>query len=365
MTTPALQRLRQCFPHDHIALLTLDKIADLWLQERSISQVIPFSSADTIWSVARRLRAGSFDQALIFPNSPRSALEVWLAQIPERIALARPWRNWFLTRALPPRPGARRMHKRTVREIRRLIANDRALPVADSGRNRAPGSGSEQHHIHDYLHLAAALGADPKPVPPKLEVTREEIQKMTRVWLSPRSGKPAMLLGMNPSAAYGPAKRWPAVNFASVARELSKHHKDTLWLAFGAASDYELCQEIIREAGVDALNLAGKTSLRELMAFLSICRVVLTNDSGPMHLATALGTPVVVPFGSTSPELTGPGLPGESDHQLLVSGVPCAPCYRRICPIDFRCMHNISVERVISAVLRAIETRDDRLIATS
>ena len=98
-------------------------------------------------------------------------------------------------------------------------------------------------------------------------------------------------------------------------------------------------------------NLAGKTSLRELMSLLKACRVLLTNDSGPMHVAAALGTPVVVPFGSTSPELTGPGLPGDSRHCLLKSDAPCSPCFLRECPIDFRCMTGITVERVVEAVL--------------
>ena len=89
------------------------------------------------------------------------------------------------------------------------------------------------------------------------------------------------------------------------------------------------------------------------MALLKLCRVLLTNDSGPMHVAAALGTPVVVPFGSTSPELTGPGLPGDPRHRLLKSDAPCSPCFRRECPIDFRCMNGISVERVVEAVLSA------------
>ena len=88
------------------------------------------------------------------------------------------------------------------------------------------------------------------------------------------------------------------------------------------------------------------------MALLKLCRVVLTNDTGPMHVAAALGTPVVVPFGSTSPELTGPGLPGDPRHQLLKSAAPCSPCFRRACPIDFRCMTGISAERVVEAVCR-------------
>ena len=88
------------------------------------------------------------------------------------------------------------------------------------------------------------------------------------------------------------------------------------------------------------------------MVLLKLCRVLLTNDSGPMHVAAALGTPVVVPFGSTSPELTGPGLPGDPRHRLLKSDAPCSPCFLRECPIDFRCLNGISVERVVEAVLQ-------------
>jgi heptosyltransferase-2 len=95
------------------------------------------------------------------------------------------------------------------------------------------------------------------------------------------------------------------------------------------------------------------TSLEELCAALKLCRLLLTNDSGPMHVAAALGTPVVVPFGSTSPELTGPGLPGDGRHQLLRANAPCSPCFLRECPIDFRCMNGISVEQVVEAALRA------------
>jgi heptosyltransferase-2 len=102
------------------------------------------------------------------------------------------------------------------------------------------------------------------------------------------------------------------------------------------------------------LNLAGKTNLGELCAGLKLCRTLLTNDSGPMHVAAALGTPVVALFGSTSPELTGPGLPGDARHQLLRANAPCSPCFLRECPIDFRCMNGINVERAVEAVLRAV-----------
>jgi heptosyltransferase-2 len=132
---------------------------------------------------------------------------------------------------------------------------------------------------------------------------------------------------------------------------------------FGGKNDQLLTAQIEssivnRQSSISSL--AGKTSLRELMALLKLCRVLLTNDTGPMHVAAALGTPVVVPFGSTSPELTGPGLPGDARHRLLKSDAPCSPCFLRECPIDFRCMNGISVERVVEAVLETFNRQESR-----
>ena len=107
-------------------------------------------------------------------------------------------------------------------------------------------------------------------------------------------------------------------------------------------------------APVRILNLAGKTTLRELCALLKSCRVLLTNDSGPMHVAAAVGTRVIVPFGSTSAALTGPGLPGDPRHALVSANAPCSPCFLRECPIDFRCMNGISVETVAARVIERI-----------
>ena len=102
--------------------------------------------------------------------------------------------------------------------------------------------------------------------------------------------------------------------------------------------------------------LAGKTRLGELMSALQLCRVLITNDTGPMHVAAALGTPVVTPFGSTSPELTGPGLPGDPHHRLLKSDAPCAPCFLRECPVDFRCLRGLRPDRVVTAVLQLLKS---------
>ncbi len=361
MTTPALQRLRERFPRAHIALLTHEKLADVWLRHPSLDALITVTGKESAWSVGRRLRTAAFTTALVLPNSPRSALEVWLAGIPQRIGYGGPWRNWFLTCLVPTRPGHARTRKRSAREIRKLIHSR-----ADDAHHASPIQHPlASHQIHQYLHLTAALGANPEPLAPKLEITATELQQVEHRFLSDSrrpgsdhaSAGPLILAGLNPGARYGPAKRWSAENFAAVARQVSRRLNHCLWLEFGGPTDWKLTEDIARLAGVGVCNLAGKTSLRELMALLKLCRVVLTNDTGPMHLAAALGTPVVVPFGSTSPDLTGPGLPGDSRHHLLKSDAPCAPCFRRTCPIDFRCMTGIGVEPVANAILQVLSSQ--------
>ncbi len=355
MTTPALQRLREFLPDAHISLLAPGKLAELWRGHPSLNAVLSFERSESLWSVACRLRSGRFDCALVLPNSPRAALEVWLAGSPRRIGYARPWRNWFLTVRVAPRAGRVGMRKRSVREIHRLIR------ATSAGPSLVPrGASGSVHQLHEYLHLATALGASPEPLPPRLAVDAREIQEAASKFglgASPSGDRP--LLALNPGAEYGPAKRWPADRFVAVAREVQKRTR-CAWLLLGGEADVPLADEIhsaLRGPAFEVHNLAGQTSLRDLMALLKLCRALLTNDSGPMHVAAALGTPVVVLFGSTSPELTGPGLPGDSRHRLLHVEVPCAPCFRRSCPIDLRCMTGISVDGVVAAVMAAAEQR--------
>jgi heptosyltransferase-2 len=347
MTTPALQRLRERFPQAQITLLTHEKLGDLWRHHPNIDDLITFNSGESAWSVADRLRA--YDLALILPNSPRSALEMRLARIPQRIGYVRRWRSWLLTHPIPARPGHVTMRKLSASEIKRLISRrGRTGQMGQTGLTRG-------HQIHDYLHLVAALGADPSPVPPRLLVQPAEIEAAAaKFGLTSDPARP--FLGLNPGAAYGPAKRWPLERFIAAARDIQSRTNCT-WLILGSKSDLPLADALHSALGTPhsaIKSLAGKTTLRELMAVLKFCRVLLTNDTGPMHLAAALGTPVVVPFGSTSPALTAPGLPGDTRHRLLTSEAACSPCYRRNCPIDFRCMTGIGVERVVEAVLALV-----------
>ncbi len=347
MTTPALLRLREKFPEAHIALLTPEKLAELWRHHPAVNEIISFRAGESIFAVGKKLREGKFDLALVLPNSVRSALEVFRAGIPRRVGYARPWRNFFLTQAVPPRAEAVKMKKHSAAEIREL--------VRAAGRQITPPPSS--HHIYDYLNLAAALGANPEPLPPQLHVHKLEVLGLD--WSLPQTGRPAdCVIGLNPGAEYGPAKRWPVEKFAAVANELYRRIRCE-FLILGGKNDVPLAEQLraLLPAPVEnrhVVMLAGQTSLLDLMASLKICHVLLTNDTGPMHVAAALGTPVVVPFGSTSPELTGPGLPGDALHSLLKSDAPCSPCFLRECPIDFRCMNGISVERVVEAVMGVV-----------
>lgn len=406
MTTPALLRLRERFPAAHITLLTPQKLAALWPEHPAVDEVVAFTPGASLWGVASALRdrpwqpygarreqiiasgraaygeavaqGGTlaqvvvrtwqrlqaeppekvtptdqpFDLAIVLPNSPRSALEMWLARIPQRIGYGRLWRSCWLTHALARRPDAVPMRKRTASEVRRLVATAAKRPLPP--RDEPPGIATRAHQIHEYLHLMASLGANPEPLHPALSVAPQEVAAAQAKF--GLGNLPGPLLGLNPGAEYGPAKRWPATHFLEAAGEIHRRTRG-YWLLLGGQGDTSLTAQIasgLREAGVPHLDLAGKTSLRELMALLKLCRVVLTNDTGPMHVAAAMGTPVVAIFGSTSPELTGPGMLGDPHHLFLKSSVPCSPCFLRQCPIDLRCLQSIGVSRVTAAMDAAI-----------
>ncbi len=348
MTMPAVQRLKEARPDAIITILAPEKLADLWRLHPCVDDVIAFSPKESVWQIGRRLRWGRFHEGLIFPNSPRTALEMWLGKVTRRAGYARPWRSLFLTDAIAPRPDEIRMHKRSVAEIRQRIASNQI------NRETFPASA---HHVHQYLHLvAAAFGANPEPVPPMLTVPDKDMAAVRERFHFTKGSSP--VFGMNPGAEYGPAKRWPLERFVEAALKIHEE-AGAAWVLFGGRGDVELTGEIERrlreKAGLEfsLINLAGRTSLRELCAALKHCSALLTNDSGPMHLAAALGVPAVVLFGSTSPELTGPQVYGAQVHHVLQAPAACAPCFLRDCPVDFRCMAGITVNQAVTAVLQA------------
>jgi heptosyltransferase II len=337
MSTPALLRLRQRYPASQITLVTPEKLNDLWREHPAVDQVISFSKSDNVLKTAKRIRASAAELSLIFPNSFRSALELSLAGIPVRIGYAGGGRSLLLSKRVPRPESHSTMRKRSEREVKEALAENRQPLVYQASA----------HHVYHYLGLVKAAGGSDFPLPPNLHVTASEEELFrNRRGIDPET----YWIGINPGAEYGGAKRWPLENFAKTILQLRQRFCFGVIL-FGGAGDLELAHGIAREISrstipIRVILLTGSTTLRELCIGLKCCQLLLTNDTGPMHLAAAVGTTVAAIFGSTSPELTGPGEPGKTHHLVFRSSVPCTPCFLRECPVDFRCMRGITPESV-------------------
>jgi heptosyltransferase-2 len=262
--------------------------------------------------VVRHLRQHvPFDVAILFPNSLRVALESWLRAIPRRVGYRGHWRSWFVNQI--------------VREPR---------------KPRAP-----EHHSVRFLRIASECGAETEK-PSNAQRSSLNVQLSDSNQLSTINHRP-LKIGLCPGAEYGPAKRWLPERFAEVAAKISAQ-SSAQWILFGTKNDAAVGNQIAAAIGDHCMNRIGHTTLDQLIDELRECRLVLTNDTGTMHLASLLGLPVVAIFGSTEPRLTGPLGNG---HILLRRHVECSPCFLRECPIDFRCMKAISTQEAADAVL--------------
>jgi heptosyltransferase-2 len=197
------------------------------------------------------------------------------------------------------------------------------------------------HQKFYYIDLAAALGAPSDATLPELRAPAA-----APLTDSASAGQVALC----PGAEYGPAKRWPLENFVALGQELLA--RNCRLVIFGAPNDATLAAELAEKLP-GARNLAGQTTLAEFMGALAACQLVISNDSGAMHLASALGVPTVAIFGSTEPALTGPLGPHTA---VLRHHVPCSPCFLRECPIDFACMHRITPAMVLTAAAQLLES---------
>jgi heptosyltransferase-2 len=337
MTMPAVQRIRELAPTAHIAMLCPGKLTDLWRHNPYLNDLIPFGRKVDLEELRRR----QFDIAIIFPNSFRSAWECKRAHIPRRIGFGGHWRRFLLTDV--------------VHESRAERARYESRSV-DGKTFRVKVFRSTRHQSERYLDIVAYLGGNRDPAPPRVRLAIEEMPALNKFLRD--DGRP--VVAINAGAEYGPAKRWPAERFAETAIKVTEI-ADVRWLIVGGRGDVEISREIetrLREAPLpqsSVVNVAGKTTLLDLCALLRYCKVLLTNDTGPMHIAAALGTPTVSIWGSTSPQLTGPLSP----RSIIVrEPVECSPCFLRKCPIDFRCMDRIQVGVVAKAVLKQLGTED-------
>ncbi len=295
ISIPAVRAIKRGRPDAHLTVLAPAKIAAVWRLVPEVDEVISLGNR-SIWQAAGLIRrAAPFEVGIVFPNSLRVALELWLAGVPRRIGYAGHRRRWLLNQIVRP----------------------------------VEPTGPPPHQVQHYLNIARSLG---------VEAEVGEIAIPQR----PDGSPPPERVGLCPGAEYGPAKRWLPESFAAVARTVGGS-----WVLFGIARDQESGTQIAAELGENCLNLIGQTTLDQLIDELRKCRLLLTNDTGTMHLATLLGVPVVAVFGSTEPGLTGPL---GSGNQVVRHQVECSPCFLRECPLDFRCMRSVSVEEVAALV---------------
>lgn len=322
MTVPAARAIKRGRPDARVTVLAPAKLAEMWKAVPEVDAVIPFEPIRgrgllrTLhglihpWSVARLIRNRGFEAAVLFPNSVRSAFEMWLADIPRRVGYpGHRGRGWMLNQVL--------------REKKR--------------KNKV--SPPPEHQVHQYLKLAEFIGAEPQPA----DLAMASINA---------PAKPIARIAVCPGAEYGPAKRWLPERYAEVMKAVSAE-RECEWFVVGTAKDRPVAEEILAAAGdlPRVENLCGRTTLAELISLLKSCDALLTNDTGTMHLAALIGTRTVAIFGSTEPQLTGPL---GSGHVILRKRVECSPCFLRECPIDFRCMKAIEPREVVTALRKVL-----------
>lgn len=317
LSYPTVQQLKTLFPKSHLAVLIPGSLVDLWKTFPFVDEIIPFQKKrgmGSFWedlNISQSLKERNFDLAVILPRSFRSAFHIYLARIPIRIGYQDEGRSIFLTHGI-----------RRTNEILHV------------------------HRIHYYQKLIEPLGKIESLPSPQIFLREEDRRWADRALndLGILKGEP--LIGMNPGATYGLAKCWYPDRFGELGKRVSEKWQARI-LLFGKEEEGPIVHEIQSHIGTKGIDLTGKTGLLQLAALLERCHLLVTNDTGTMHVATAVGTPVVAIFGSTPPLTTGPW--GEG-HVVVKKDLPCSPCWKRICPTDHRCMDLITVDEVETVV---------------
>ena len=309
MSLPVLAGLTHLFPAAQITILAAPRVAPLFSGQPGVAEVLPYPPGQEKWRFLLGLKH-KFDLALALPNSLESALGLWLTRTPHRLGYAADGRAPLLTLALKARKRLRGLHQ-----------------------------------VFYYLGLLEAFGPVKTFLPPRLSLSEAEMVEARNLLPGHDNQPGAPLIGLAPGAAYGPAKRWPAERFAAVGDLMLAEFQAGLVL-LGGPEDREAADEVQHHGKGKYLNLAGQTTLRQALMVLSQLNVLITNDSGLMHAAAALGVPVVALFGSTDPAATGPFT---SRAKVIHHPLPCGPCLQRTCLRDYACLTEITVDEVAAA----------------
>jgi len=317
LTTPALGALRAACPQARITVVAKPLVAELFRDHPHIDGIEVYdkegahAGAIGMFRKAGELRRGGYEAAVLLQNAIDAALLAFLAGIPERMGYATDGRRLLLSRPVP-----------VTEEILSL------------------------HHAEYYLRLLAELGV-PRTEAPRLllRVTEEERRSMRSRLAGLGVPEGRRIVGINPGATYGSAKRWFPDRFAKVADTLSEEW-DAAVVLMGSVPEAPLSAEIETAMGRKAVNLAGRTTVREVMALLASCSFLVTNDSGPMHIGAAFGVPLVAIFGPTDWRKTSPWT---KEARVVRVDVDCSPCNLRECDRGHECMVGVTADMVIAA----------------
>jgi len=318
LSLPAVYALRRMYP-DSVIDIALKKPLGAVLEGLTIiDDVVEYSPGlKGEQELVSRLKRDRYDLGVIFPRSLHAAALFFFARPRRRLGYAADMRSFLLTDRV----------KRT-KEV------------------------TSKHQSEYYRHLISTLGDPGDPVIPRLSISdreREEARALMHKW-GWRGGR---LIGINPGAAYGDAKRWYADRFAETADALSDE-LDAQVVVFGGPLEVDVAEKVSRYMKREPIVAAGRTTIRQLMALIESTDLFITNDTGPMHLAAALDVPLVAVFGSTNPITTSP-MAGEGRFALVRHEVECSPCLERSCPLKHhRCMELVGVSDVVDAALSLV-----------
>lgn len=326
MCEPALRGLRRLFPQATMTLLVKPPVAELFQLHPAIDRVMLYEDRGRHaglagkWRLAGDLRQHGFDLAVLLQNAFEAALLTALGGIRRRYGYATDGRS--------------------------LLLSD---PVATPDRR------AHKHQVHYYWDMLKPLGLSGQPGHPELFVSPDEERVIAERLAHRGITADDVVIGINPGSTYGGAKRWLPDRFAESTERLCRTLNDSgrrpAVVLVGAKGEEPLGRLIASRLTARAAVLSGATSIRELMAVIKRCAVLVTNDTGPMHIASAVGVPVVAIFGPTDWRTTSPYGDG---HALLRHPVDCAPCLLRECPIDHRCMVGVTVDQVYDAGLKLV-----------
>lgn len=321
ITLPSIKGIRAVFPDAYIAVLLQPHLSSLFGRCTFVDELIPYPHARGLnlfleeSALVKSIRQKQFDLAVILPRSFRSALIPYLAQIPYRIGYTTCQRGMLLTH--------------------RLDEKEEVLNC---------------HQVEYYYHMVQSLGGAQPYELPNLFLGREEKKWAHRFLRDAEIDEGALLIGINPGSTYGIAKCWCVERYLELARRLIKRTNATIILV-GGKDNTTLIDHIASNLNGHIIKAVGE-ELLHLAALMEKCQLLITNDTGPMHIAAAVRTPVVALFGSTNHVTTSPL---GSGHRIIRKGVSCSPCLNRVCPEDHRCMNLISVDEVEKVVMEKLD----------